>query len=781
MVISTLGGCRAAVKSKSTLKNLRINVLILVIGLCVLKAVSGFFKLELENVLEAKQFKKRIIQGSKCRVMLVFGTRPEAVKMAPIVLEIEKSKTLKSIVVSTGQHKELLHKVLSEFGIGRVVDYDLGLMIPKQTLASISARAMIALDDVIKSEHPDYVLVQGDTTTAFMAALVAFYHKIRVGHVEAGLRTRDIYAPFPEEINRQSISNIATFHFAPTQYAAGNLRAEGKSENIFVTGNTVVDALHSAKDASASPLLKQVETMMKSREVKTPSRLLLLTAHRRENFGLPMVRIFEAISLVLETHKDVFVIYPIHLNPEVSEAAEAFFGEGVFSEMTRNRLLSTDIHLNRFLIIPAVNNVELLFLVQRCYFVLTDSGGIQEEAITLGKPVLVLRDTTERPEGVIAGASILVGTNVSMINKLCYQLLSDTVRYVQMSNSQELFGDGHASRRIVRLLEHSAATKGLSQKLQRKTIDVNPQQFDLVVVLTVWKRATTEKILHMIQQQTALIGKRTAIILFQNADHVNIKNSIERWKETSSWHGKEVQMFHIASKLETGYYGRFLGPLTVDTSKDASFIVLDDDILFGNRFFENMLRVVRSGSLATRNGRFLSADFLEFGVPGDFTKGGVDTFNIDDEFDFGGHVWAGEVTWLRSAWRKPPVLLETAEDFWLSAVLKSELGVPTRRPRCPAPDSGGDVELCACSMKIASEHKSARLGGDDLAETQLSGANTRTEAIRIISKEFNYSTVLSRDPDASRVVQSRHKEIPIENFRPTLETKNLFENCLFWH
>ena len=488
--------------------------------------------------------------------------------------------------------------------------------------------------------------------------------------------------------------------------------------------------------------------------------------------------------MVLREHEDVIVIYPIHLNPEVTLSAEDCFGKQVFSHMEKHRLLKTNTHLNRFLIVAALENAELLSLIRESYFILTDSGGIQEEAITLGKPVLVLRDTTERPEGVFAGASKLVGSDTVVITNASRQLLADRTTYDQMSNSQQLFGDGHASRRIVNILESSVGTSQdllIEDNTPPHTSAKYSPRFDLVVVITVWKRDTTEKTLHLIKKQTALVGARTAVIVFQNGNHVNITGTLENWKDPSSWHGNEVRIIHVASKLETGYYGRFLSPLAVDTNQDANFIVLDDDIIFGKRYFENMLRVVQNGYLATRNGRFVNEESNKFDWHSDWREGFVDTFNFDDEYDFGGHIWAGRIAWLRAAWLKPPILLETSEDFWLSAVLKNQLGTHTRRPRCPEPESGGDLELCACSMRSAHKHAPARVGNTSVTEVHSNGTNMRTEAIRTIRKEYNFSSIISREPDAPRTMGSRHKELPIAKFRPTAETLSVFSDCLYWY
>lgn len=389
-------------------------------------------------------------------VMVIFGTRPEAVKMAPIIHELAKSAQLTSYIVSTGQHKEMLNQVLSEFGLSNKVHENLALMKPGQRLSTLSSSAIEKIDDVVSRIRPDFVLVQGDTTTAFIAALVSFYEKIPVGHIEAGLRTRDIYSPFPEEINRQSISNIASLHFAPTELSANNLKAEGKINNVFITGNTVVDALYTVLQKPDSKIVVDYRERLRTRSRTEDTKMILLTAHRRENFGEPLRHIFSAVDTLLRGHLDVIILYPIHLNPEVSKAAKAFFGEKDFKNIQKGRRISQSnmSHLDRLLIVPPVEHTELVALIQSSYFVLTDSGGIQEEAITLGKPVLVLRDTTERPEGVQAGASRLVGHSTNTIVQAAHELLTREQVYANMSNARQLFGDGRSAEKIVKIVEN---------------------------------------------------------------------------------------------------------------------------------------------------------------------------------------------------------------------------------------------------------------------------------------------------------------------------------------
>ena len=357
------------------------------------------------------------------KVMSIFGTRPEAIKMAPIIQEMEHHKSeIESIICVTAQHREMLDSVLETFHI--TPDYDLNIMKKGQTLDSVTGIILQGLNDILEKEKPDMVLVHGDTTTTFASALSAFYHKIPVGHVEAGLRTHNLYSPYPEEANRQMVGNIAELHFTPTMQSLKNLLQENKDpEKIYVTGKTAIDALKTTvKKEYNSPALQWAGD----------GRIVLLTAHRRENWGAPLKRVFTAVNRITEKYPDVRVIYPCHMNPAVRGLADEMFGANDHVKVIEP-LEVTDFHN----------------LIKKSYLVLTDSGGIQEEGPSLGKPVLVVRETTERPEGVEAGTLKLVGTSTDNIVKQVGRLLDDKAEYERMSKAENPYGDGHASERIV--------------------------------------------------------------------------------------------------------------------------------------------------------------------------------------------------------------------------------------------------------------------------------------------------------------------------------------------
>ncbi|MDD4188239.1 MAG: UDP-N-acetylglucosamine 2-epimerase (non-hydrolyzing) [Bacilli bacterium] len=356
------------------------------------------------------------------KVMTIFGTRPEAIKMAPLVKELQSRDEINCIVCVTAQHREMLDQVLELFEI--VPDYDLNIMKQGQTLGDITTRAINGLEAVIRDVKPDIVLVHGDTTTTFSGALAAFYNQVSIGHVEAGLRTWNKYSPYPEEVNRQMVGLITDMHFSPTKAAADNLINEGKNkDNIYITGNTVIDAMsYTIKEDFNHEVFNWLGN----------DRMILLTAHRRENFGEPMRNIFKAIKRIVNEFNDVKVVYPIHMNPKVREVANEVFG-----------------NCDKVKLIEPLEVLDFHNFMNKSYIILTDSGGIQEEAPSLGKPVLVLRDTTERPEGIEAGTLKLVGTDEDLIYEETRKLLNNEETYIKMSKASNPYGDGLASKRIV--------------------------------------------------------------------------------------------------------------------------------------------------------------------------------------------------------------------------------------------------------------------------------------------------------------------------------------------
>ncbi|MED7777151.1 UDP-N-acetylglucosamine 2-epimerase (non-hydrolyzing) [Staphylococcus capitis] len=361
------------------------------------------------------------------KIMTIFGTRPEAIKMAPLVKALEKDAELEPVVVVTAQHREMLDSVLNTFDITPC--HDLNIMKSGQTLSDITSKSMVLLEEVIKKESPDMVLVHGDTVTTFSGSLAAFYNQLPIGHVEAGLRSYDKYSPFPEEMNRQMVGVMADLHFAPTFNAAKNLLDEGKlSNNVVITGNTAIDAMNYTINENYTS-----QIIDKHRNKK----FILLTAHRRENIGQPMINVFKAVRKLIDQYEDLALVYPVHMNPRVRELAEAYLG-----------------HHDRIELIEPLDVIDFHNFAKHAYLIMTDSGGIQEEAPSLHKPVLVLRDSTERPEGVEAGTLRVIGTNEDSVYEETKRLLDDKQLYKHMSEANNPYGDGNASNRIVNHIKY---------------------------------------------------------------------------------------------------------------------------------------------------------------------------------------------------------------------------------------------------------------------------------------------------------------------------------------
>ena len=372
------------------------------------------------------------------KVLLVFGTRPEAIKMAPLVKQLEKETLIQSKVCVTAQHREMLDQVLDMFDI--TPDYDLNIMKPGQDLFDVTANVLLGMKDVLTDFNPDIVLVHGDTTTTSASSLAAFYHKIKVGHVEAGLRTGDIYSPWPEEANRQITGILANYHFAPTTTSENNLLKENKNkENIIVTGNTVIDALFLALDKienNSQLKNKIIDAINVQYRLNDEKKLILVTGHRRENFGQGFINICQALKVLALRNPDIDIVYPVHLNPNVQKPVKE-----ILSNVS-----------NVFLIEP-LQYESFIYMMNKSHFIITDSGGVQEEAPSLGKPVLVMRDTTERPEAVEAGTVKLVGTNSKTIIDEAQKLLDDKTEYEKMSKAHNPYGDGKACEKIVNFIK----------------------------------------------------------------------------------------------------------------------------------------------------------------------------------------------------------------------------------------------------------------------------------------------------------------------------------------
>ena len=590
----------------------------------------------------------------------------------------------------------MMKQILNSLNMDNSIDFNLNIMKKNQSLAELTSKSIFKLEKLFNLINPNAIIVQGDTTTAFSAAISAFYLKIPIFHVEAGLRTHNMYYPFPEEFNRITIDDISTLFFAPTEWAANNLLKEGKnSNNIFITGNTIVDSLKlTLNKTSPSTQIKMLIDKAKSLcKPKEECKIILLTCHRRENYYKPVYNIITAIQKLLLNFSNIVIIFPFHLNPNIQKSIKNVIPDKIYDKIINGKNIDdmNFLHLNRFLIIPPLNYVDLIHLESVCYFIMSDSGGIQEEAVSIGKPILILRENTERPEGVKLGCSFLAGISINKIINYASSLLQTNDLYKNMSTCKYVYGKGNSSIIISDIIKNYFENKiqdSLSynnsnskdilnnyDKSNLKTKDsteVNYQDdsYDFVIVLTVWKRNNLERQLIQVKNQSIVKNKKTNIIIFQNSNHTYIEDIVNKWKQSKNF-SEKIDITFIQSPIETGYFGRFIIPLISSVRNNSYFFICDDDVIWGNRYFENMIRVVNEGSLATRNGRIIDINFKE---NTEVSKSKVLTkqicYNEDIEYDFGGHIWAGRISWLRKAWNHIPFSIENSEDFWISAVLK---------------------------------------------------------------------------------------------------------------
>jgi len=488
----------------------------------------------------------------------------------------------------------------------------------------------------------------------------------------------------------------------------------------------------------------------------------------------------KAVYELLKTHPDIVMIYPVHKNPNVRESILQTMPKQAFQRIIAGEVQTDSSleYLNRMLLIDPLDYSDLLHLMVECVVILTDSGGLQEEGTSLGKPIFILRGTTERPEAVQTRAAILVGTETAAIFGNVTLALKGQGLFLTAKPSV-VYGDGKAAIKIANLL-HSRKPEEteVSPYTPVQHIDVAGSPglpCDLIVLFTVWRRGTMlETQLGMLLAQSLLKRvKHTCVLIFQNGVHVDVGPVVKKWSLRETWKPYDVDVTFIHSPhVETGYYGRFLTPLTTNASPGAYFIVADDDILWGSRYLENMIRVVDDGYLATRNGRFVHPDGREDYIADPYSywkKGFKVTFEVDADYDFGGHTWAGRLDWLKKAWTHPPVSYENCEDFWISAVLKTYQGVRTRSPRCPE----GQPELCACSHDLADQHKEAKIGK---TEAQIKNHN---DIMGLIVKTYDYKVLMKEDPEMPNKVSKLYKKV-VGTYDTTNSSLAIFKECLYW-
>ena len=737
---------------------------------------------------------KKLHRTKKRCLAIVFGTRPEAVKLIPLIKLLKNNKDFLCIAINTGQHKKMIQQILESLNMSDSIDIELNIMKNNQTLPELTSKILLELNKIYSLIEPDAVIVQGDTTSSFAAALSAFYMKIPVFHVEAGLRTNNLYSPFPEEFNRVAIDDISTLYFASTELAASNLIRENKNQSkIFITGNTVVDALKLTLEETSPS--KYIQMLLQTSESRCKSnnncKIILLTCHRRENYFKPIANILKAIKNLLENFDDIVIILPFHLNPNVRQSIKIGLPDNIYNEIIDGKIITDHNYLffNRLLLIKPLNYIDLIHLQKSSFFIMTDSGGIQEESISIGKPVLILRENTERPEGIFAGSAIITGTSPNKIYYYASLLLKNRNLYDQMAKPHNVYGSGNSSIIIVNLIESFFENKLININYNSsiilnnyKTFQYNNSllnykddyQFDLIIVLTVWKRNNLNSQLIQVKRQSILKNKKTNIIVFQNFYHIDIDKIVEEWKKPGTF-SDQVTITFIKSPIETGYFGRFISPLISPATSDAYFIVCDDDVIWGDRYFENMIRVVNEGFLATRNGRIIDENFKEIMPKNELYKKDAQVcFNEDIEYDFGGHIWSGRISWLRNAWKHIPISLDNCEDFWLSATLKTFYNISTKTPKCPCPKDGPvNPDLCAASDKSAKIHINNKIGKNSI------DLSIRAKLIKSISLHLKYKPIIFSDSNALDKINKQfiigNKDHPLFNLSDIL-----WENALFW-
>ena len=733
-------------------------------------------------------------------IIVIFGTRPEAVKLIPIIKELKMNNKFFCVTINTGQHKSMTKQILESLNMSKYVDLELNIMRNNQSLTKLTSRIILELDKIYSFFHPDSVIVQGDTTTSFAAALSAFYKKIPIFHVESGLRTKNIYSPFPEEFNRISIDDISTLLFAPTNITAINLLKEDKNPNkIFITGNTIVDTLKLTLNRTypSKNIYDLIETAKAFYKNNTECKIILLTCHRRENYFSPISNILKAVEKLLKKFHDIVIIIPFHLNPNIIQSIKMGLSENIFNHLINRKEIKDPLYsyLNRLFIIKPLNYIDLIHLLSISFFIMTDSGGIQEESISIGKPVLILRENTERIEGVKLGSALLTGTSIEKIYYYASLLLNNETIYNKMSKqNNNVYGYGNSSKIIVNIIERYFGfglplpnfinfnySDGFNLSkifykfdgMLRKSN--NEDLYELVIVLTVWKRNNIESQLMQIKRQSIIERFKINIIIFQNSNHIDITDIIKKWN--ISKFNNNIKITYINSPFETGYFGRFLSPLMSFVTTYAYFIICDDDIIWGDRYFENMIRLVDEGYLATRNGRLIDKNFIEIAPNSNLAwKKNIQVCYDDDiEYDFGGHIWAGRISWLRNAWTHIPVSIENCEDFWLSAVLKTFYNISTRTPKCPCPENNIiNPDFCAASHLSANLHLNSKVG-DSLGKDY----SIRSILIKLTCEKYNYKPLLNIEPKIYQEIQQKFKygneTYPIFNL-----TDHLWDNVLFW-
>ena len=768
---------------------IKIGILILLIFLYLYIII---YKKFLCNFFICQRFKSYNSPKKHC-IAIVIGSAPEAIKMIPIIKLLKKNKKFLWITINVGPHKMMIKQILNSFNMS--IDINLNIFRNNDSPAESSSKIIFELNKIYSLINPDALIVQGDTISNFAAAFSAFYQKIPIFHIDAGLRTNNVYLHYPDLFNGVIIDDLSTLYFVSTESAANNLVKENKNpNNIFITGNIVVDALkYTLENTTPSKYIQSLQDKSKSRcESIKNCRIILITYHETESYYEPIANILNSIKKLLENFDDIVIIFSFHLNQNVLQSIKTELPENIFNKVINGKSITEHNYLffNRLLLIKPLDNIDLIHLQNSSFFIITDSYDILKESISLGKPVLILRESTERPEEeMLKGSTFLTGISANKIYSYALLLLKNRILYAQMARPYNSYIPANSSSIIVNIIEGFFQKKILntyynfSKLFNKETIFQydnsfsnydNDYHFDLVIVLTVWKRNNLNEQLKQIKRQSILKNKKTNIIVFQNYYHINVDKIIEKWKKPGRF-SEQVMITFIKSPLETGYFGRFISPLISPVTNNAYFIVCDDDVIWGDRYFENMIRVVNEGFLATRNGRLINKEYKEI-LPNHkiFIKKNQVCFNEDIEYDFGGHIWAGRISWLRKAWKHIPISLENLEDLWLCATLKTYYNISTKTPKCPCPeDHPINPELCAASHKSAQFHINSQIGKK---KTQ---NGIREKLIKEIIIHLKFKPMLFSDSKALDKINNQF--IFGNRTHPLFDlSDSLWKNALFW-
>lgn len=654
-------------------------------------------------------------------VSFVFGTRPEIIKLAPVIKSFENYKNIKVVNIFTGQHQDLSNSFLELFNI--IPTYRLKVMKYNQSLGLLTSTLLYRISEILNLLNPSLLIVQGDTTSAMAASLSAFYSNIPIAHIEAGLRTYKINSPFPEEMNRQLISKLSTYHFAATTFNIQNLNQDClSSSKIYLVGNTVVDSLHYI-------LLNNKKKINYINEKY--GNIILFTIHRRENREY-YVDIFNTMLKIIKENSDTILIYPIHPNPNVLNALLQLIPKEIYSNIIDRIKIKDEKYsfLNRLVLLKPISYSEMVYIMNISTIIVTDSGGIQEEAVSLGKKLLIIRESTERYEAVYYKAAILVGINPLNIYSNITCIINNKKECNEILISKSIYGRGNSGKKIANILMKNMPFK---TEFRSSKCDLNNIIYDIIFVLTVWKRKNYIWQIELLYKQDYSKNYNILIVIYQNGNHINISDYSHFLNRKEN-----IKLKYIHSEIDTGYFARFLIPLLFSSYSNSLFFVIDDDIRWGNLYFENMIKLVEKGYLATRNGRFVDKNGNYKVISYGKLKGIPILYDNYIEFDFGGHIWGGKIDWLKVLWNNPPPFIDTCEDIWISVVLKTYLGVKTATPKCNNITLSTIGEICACD-DYTNNHESGIIGNS--VNNDKNYREFRIHHIKQIMNIYNYSPI----------------------------------------